>query len=109
MAHAGEQHPAERAVCNTRCPVVMKVTTGGESWSWTSGRAIADRLLPARLAHPYSATLDHRRHAADPGATRCEALTIRQRRCADSISVNVMASAAAFAPAHIPVSPVSRL
>jgi hypothetical protein len=40
-------------------------------------------------------------------ATRCGALTIRQRRCADSISLNAMASAAAFAPPRIPVSPVS--
>jgi hypothetical protein len=34
-------------------------------------------------------------------------LTIRQRRCADSIRLNAMASAAASAPPQMPVSPVS--
>jgi len=41
--------PAERAVCSTKCSVVMTVTTAGELRSWTSGSAIADRLLVLRL------------------------------------------------------------
>ena len=40
--------PAERAVCRTKCSVVMEVTTAGELWSGSSGWAIADCLRCCR-------------------------------------------------------------
>jgi len=41
--------PAERAVCSTKCSVVMNVATADEFWSWTSGCDIADRPLLLQL------------------------------------------------------------
>ena len=40
--------PADRAVCNTKCSVVMNVFTAGEFCSWISASAIAENL-PYRI------------------------------------------------------------
>ena len=54
---------------------------GGASWPGRSASLPLTKVAPARTS-----------------ATRCGALTIRQRRCADSISLNAIASPAAFDP-----------